>query len=165
MPDQDTNSESTQECEELSKRARQKARKMDCGQLLEKINELADKEKVGGGGTKGLKQRFRDYLGDDPTHGPEIEKQKRSLRTYIDEYVSRKPPCGDPPSEAYELSKRELPVPAPTQSDDRAKDSAKYAAEAGAGLGLAYITYRVIRMLPSLLPPLWETIPVNLAIP
>ncbi|WP_263409587.1 RHS repeat-associated core domain-containing protein [Terriglobus tenax] len=32
------------------------------------------------------------------------------------------------------------------------------------GLG-GYITYRVIRMLPSLLPPLWETIPANLALP
>ena len=29
----------------------------------------------------------------------------------------------------------------------------------------AYITYRVIRMIPSLFPPLWETIPANLAIP
>jgi RHS repeat-associated protein len=32
------------------------------------------------------------------------------------------------------------------------------------GLG-AYITYRVARMIPSLFPPLWETIPANAAIP
>lgn len=32
------------------------------------------------------------------------------------------------------------------------------------GLG-TYITYRVIRMIPSLFPPLWETIPANAAIP
>lgn len=28
-----------------------------------------------------------------------------------------------------------------------------------------YVTYRVIRMIPSLFPPLWWTIPGNLAIP
>ncbi|MBI3546203.1 MAG: hypothetical protein HY081_06375 [Gammaproteobacteria bacterium] len=31
--------------------------------------------------------------------------------------------------------------------------------------GAAYIIYRCIRMLPSLAPPLWPTIPPNLAIP
>jgi RHS repeat-associated protein len=29
----------------------------------------------------------------------------------------------------------------------------------------AYVIYRVVRMLPSLLPPLWETIPLNAAVP
>jgi hypothetical protein len=31
--------------------------------------------------------------------------------------------------------------------------------------GTAYIVYRCIRMIPSLLPPLWPTIPANAAIP
>ncbi|HTV58669.1 MAG TPA: hypothetical protein VMJ93_07335 [Verrucomicrobiae bacterium] len=36
----------------------------------------------------------------------------------------------------------------------------------GVGVGVGgYITYRVIRMIPSLFPPLWETIPANAAIP
>ena len=34
----------------------------------------------------------------------------------------------------------------------------------GAGVA-AYAAYRVVRMLPSLLPPLWWTIPANAAIP
>jgi hypothetical protein len=33
------------------------------------------------------------------------------------------------------------------------------------GAGVGYGIYRVVRFLPSLLPPLWETIPFNLAIP
>jgi RHS repeat-associated protein len=33
------------------------------------------------------------------------------------------------------------------------------------GAGVGYGLYRVVRFLPSLLPPLWETIPFNLAIP
>ncbi len=32
-------------------------------------------------------------------------------------------------------------------------------------LGAGYITYRIIRMLPSLFPPLWPTIPINAAAP
>ena len=35
----------------------------------------------------------------------------------------------------------------------------------GAGAGAGYIIYRGIRMVPSLLPPLWWTIPENLVIP
>ncbi|SHJ09847.1 RHS repeat-associated core domain-containing protein [Clostridium amylolyticum] len=35
----------------------------------------------------------------------------------------------------------------------------------GAGVGGTYIAYRVVRMLPSLLPPLWWTIPENAVIP
>ena len=34
-----------------------------------------------------------------------------------------------------------------------------------AGTGAAYVTWRVVRMVPSLAPPLWGTIPVNLAVP
>jgi RHS repeat-associated protein len=44
-------------------------------------------------------------------------------------------------------------------------DLAKGAAATGAVVGTGYIIYRVIRMLPSLFPPLWETIPANLVIP
>ena len=44
-------------------------------------------------------------------------------------------------------------------------DGVKTVAKVGVGVGGAYIAYRVIRFLPSLFPPLWETIPVNLAVP
>jgi len=156
----DESTESVQQCEQFSKEARKKARDMDCDELLEKINELTSCERQGRSGTKGLEQRFRDYLGDDATHGPAIENQQRGLRTYIDEYVSRG--CGDPPSKAYEFANKPLPTPVPAPDNSK---KAGAAVKAGAVVGLGYITYRVIRMLPSLLPPLWETIPVNLAIP
>ena len=32
-------------------------------------------------------------------------------------------------------------------------------------VGTVYLIYRGVRMLPSLLPPLWWTIPANVAIP
>jgi hypothetical protein len=134
---------------------------MSCPELLEKIMELADREKPGRAGTKGLAQRFRDYLGDDATHGPFIVNQQRSLRTYLDEYVSRG--CGDPPPNAPELAERLLPAPAPT-SDDAAR-TARAAGIAAAGVGALYVAYRIVRMIPSLAPPLWPTIPANLAIP
>jgi RHS repeat-associated protein len=38
-------------------------------------------------------------------------------------------------------------------------------AKTAAGVGAAYVAYRCIRMLPSLAPPLWWTIPANAAIP
>ncbi|MCL1806599.1 MAG: hypothetical protein FWG31_02735 [Oscillospiraceae bacterium] len=47
-------------------------------------------------------------------------------------------------------------------------DWGQIATDAGkvvAGAGATYVTYRLIRLLPSLFPPLWPTIPANLAIP
>ena len=35
----------------------------------------------------------------------------------------------------------------------------------GAAISLGYLIYRGVRILPSLLPPLWWTIPANIAIP
>jgi len=37
--------------------------------------------------------------------------------------------------------------------------------EGAAAIGTGYLIYRGVRMLPSLAPPLWWTIPENLAIP
>jgi hypothetical protein len=41
----------------------------------------------------------------------------------------------------------------------------KVAVGAAAAVGTGYLIYRGIRMIPSLAPPLWWTIPANLAIP
>lgn len=40
-----------------------------------------------------------------------------------------------------------------------------YAAGAAVGVGVSYLAYRGIRMLPSLMPPLWGTIPANVVMP
>ena len=44
-------------------------------------------------------------------------------------------------------------------------DSATVIIGVGAGAGAAYVVYRVVRILPSLVPPLWWTIPANLVCP
>lgn len=61
--------------------------------------------------------------------------------------------CGGPP-----------PPPVPTEETcgDSCKDNAATVVVAG---GAAYIVYRCIRMIPSLFPPLWSTIPANVAAP
>ena len=41
----------------------------------------------------------------------------------------------------------------------------KNVAKAGVGAGVLYVGYRVVRMIPSLFPALWPTIPANLAVP
>jgi RHS repeat-associated protein len=42
---------------------------------------------------------------------------------------------------------------------------ARTAAKVGASIGLGYLVYRAARLVPSVLPPLWWTIPANVAIP
>jgi hypothetical protein len=49
--------------------------------------------------------------------------------------------------------------------EERSAESAKCACLVVGGVGLAYGAYRVCRMVPSLFPPLWWTIPGNLAMP
>ncbi len=53
------------------------------------------------------------------------------------------------------------PVPAP-MCDDDCRDTVATVVVAG---GTAYVIYRCARMVPSLFPPLWPTIPANLVVP
>ena len=53
----------------------------------------------------------------------------------------------------------------PKGSNGRAKRTVKNVAKAGVAIGAGYVIYRGIRLLPSLLPPLWWTIPGNVAVP
>jgi RHS repeat-associated protein len=48
---------------------------------------------------------------------------------------------------------------------ERASSTSSNVATAAGVAGALYITYRIVRMIPSLFPPLWETIPANIAIP
>lgn len=156
----DETDECIQKCPAQSKKAAKNSRKMSCAELLGKIKELTDGEKRGTeGGTKGLLQRFRDYRGDDDTHGPEIQKQQRSLRTYIKAYKDKG--CGDPPDDAEEVAERALPE----KVGDNDSSTVKTGAVVAGSVGLGYAAYRVIRFLPSLAPPLWWSIPENLVIP
>ena len=57
------------------------------------------------------------------------------------------------------------PEPVPVPSGSTASDVATGAAVVGASVGIGYLIYRGVRLIPSLAPPLWWTIPGNLAIP
>jgi RHS repeat-associated protein len=49
--------------------------------------------------------------------------------------------------------------------NDNQSEISTTAVKTGVVLTSGYLIYRIIRFLPSLFPPLWETIPANLAIP
>ncbi len=62
----------------------------------------------------------------------------------------------------------EVPDPdhAPESENRMCDGNCQQTATAAVGVGLAgYLLYRCVRMLPSLAPPLWPTIPLNAAIP
>jgi|GEM_PF-1784639 len=60
---------------------------------------------------------------------------------------------------------RTVPFPRTVPSGPSAEDVGKGVVVVGAGIGIGYLIYRGVRMVPSLFPPLWPTIPANLAIP
>ena len=58
-----------------------------------------------------------------------------------------------------------LPAPRAQLSEDGTNKALRTGAVLGGGAIVGYGVYRFIRFLPSLAPPLWPTIPANLAIP
>ena len=59
-----------------------------------------------------------------------------------------------------------IPTPAPSPAPEKeCKDCVKKAVVVVGAAGTTYLVYRCVRMIPSLLPPLWWTIPENLAVP
>jgi len=155
-----------------------------CEKLREKIDEYINRNKkeIDNEGTHGLVHRFREIksamerniygktvtdevMAKWETHTNEILRQQNKLREALEE--SRENGCGDPPPGAWSWAERDVPVP--RQIAAEAGIPWNDVLVTGAGLGLAaaagYALYRVIRFLPSLYPPLWWTIPKNLAIP
>ena len=72
--------------------------------------------------------------------------------------------AGDPHAHDWDWSKARPRQPGRSLTPEE-KKALKRTGEGAAALGTGYIIYRVVRMLPSLAPPLWETLPLNLAIP
>lgn len=140
-----------------------------CAKILAKIKDLISKNKheFGGKGTHGLDHRFRELIsalgrGDlsrYTTHVDEIVHQQNNLKRELEKYD--KNGCGSPPPGAWSISLRRVPTPS-DYGIKVDKDLLMKGAAAGAGL---YVLYRVIRFIPSLLPPAWPTIPANLVIP
>ncbi|MBS0126060.1 hypothetical protein KB874_18395 [Aestuariicoccus sp. KMU-90] len=140
------------------------------------IDELINRDKhaEGGGGTHGLRHRFGEQINGQngpgtpswDTHDQAIRNQQRGLRRRLEEWQQNN--CGPPPPGAWQWATR--PAPQPSEWVDpnpgpSTREVATYAAGGAAAVGAGYLLYRGIRMLPSLFPPLWGTIPANLAIP
>lgn len=147
----------------------------DCQSLLEKIKEFINT----------IKGRFYDLVNDEkglqwdhwsvgdahPEYGSveghqqQYRNWQQGLRNRLNEWNTNN--CGDGlPVDAWEWSSKLAPNPAPrTRPADNTKRNIETGAEVvGGAIGL-YLLYRGLRMLPSLLPPLWWTIPANAAIP
>ncbi|WP_442920707.1 hypothetical protein [Massilia sp. DD77] len=55
--------------------------------------------------------------------------------------------------------------PPPTAPAEACGETCKKTATVVVAGGTAYMVYRCLRMVPSLLPPIWPTIPANAVIP
>jgi hypothetical protein len=154
-----------------------------CKELLDKIMEYIsrDKRPLGNNGTHGLKHRFPEQINgrNGPgtaswtNHENEIKNQQKNLEKKLKEY--EKKGCGDPPPGAWDWATRPVPKPEewkgpltlpPEDAPLISRENLETGAKVGlVGIGL-YATYRIIRMIPSVVfPPLWPTIPANAAIP
>ena len=142
-----------------------------CAQLLKEINELMyrDKRLHNNGGTHGLVHRFKEQINGQngpgtnswKTHEDTICDQQKGLRCRLQAYAQKG--CGGPPPNAWSLATK--PVPTSKEWQGGNGNIAKNAGKAAVGIGAGYLIYRGIRMIPSLAPPLWPTIPANAAIP
>ena len=84
---------------------------------------------------------------------------KQEIAEAYAEWVSR----GSPTGGKCDNTPPPPPVPVPTEScGESCKDKVATVVIAG---GTTYVVYRCLRMVPSLFPPLWPTIPANAAIP
>ncbi len=159
----------------------------ECAALRKKIDELISRNKHDpaapnfGKGRHGLEHRFREIIsnlrkyyaeGWDPeklqkakTHLNEIVEAKDDLASALRQL--RDKGCGDPPPGGWSWATRDVKEfeNAIDKASDGLGDAAKVAGGALAGAGAAYLAYRVVRMIPSLFPPLWGTIPLNSALP
>ncbi|HYJ85634.1 MAG TPA: RHS repeat-associated core domain-containing protein, partial [Pyrinomonadaceae bacterium] len=103
----------------------------------------------------------------------------RCQALYAAKCPEKKPDCPVPdpaPAPAPAPSASPLPGPVPQPhpypvgkgpggSPGGIPKGVKVAGGVVAGVGAGYLIYRGLRMIPSLFPPLWPTIPANLAIP
>jgi RHS repeat-associated protein len=111
-------------------------------------------------------EQFRKLMArkNDPGHESQLSDRCRELEKYLEgacpvdkhlyaELMSQMNQCRD------RFPGRFPAAVSPTEGDD---DSV---ARVVVGAGGAYLIYRGVRLVPSLFPPLWPTIPVNAALP
>lgn len=91
----------------------------------------------------------------------QFQDTQRGLRNRLNDYNGRG--CGPPPpADAWRYATMETPQAAP-RPEPTQDNTARNVAIAGAGVGVGYVVYRIIRLIPSLFAP--PTLIPNLAIP
>jgi RHS repeat-associated protein len=110
-------------------------------------NNLYKNRKTGTNSWEGHQQKYRDV--------------QQELKDKIDEYKNSG--CEDKNGQLPKEVEDWANTPAPEKP--RRYRQGEMAIKIGGGAVAAYGLYRGIRLLPSLFPPLWWTIPVNLATP
>ncbi|MEP3054532.1 hypothetical protein [Ascidiaceihabitans sp.] len=145
-----------------------------CEAIRKKIDEYINRDKraAGNGGTHGLVHRFREQINGASgpgtrgwdTHHKAITDQQRGLGKLLKKL--EKNFCGPPPPGARNWAER--PAPQPSEWVDpnpgiTPGGAAKVVAGGAATVGIGYLIYRGIRMIPSLFFP--PSIPFNAAIP
>lgn len=103
------------------------------------------------------KYGFRSITGERQ----QFEDRQKGLRNRLNDYNQEG--CGDPPPDAWKWATMETPTADP--KPETGLDAKTVAVGGLAGLGVGYLVYRGIRMIPSLFPPLWWSIPANAAAP
>lgn len=143
------------------------------------------------GGTKGDEkqndERWSRHSGDrekkpkdkecpTPETKGEREERERRERTEAEarRYADRNPgttgqpvtPPSDPAGDPVPPAPPQPPAPAPAPPVVNPNNNLAVAGGVAAGVGVGYLIYRGVRMLPSLVvPPLWPTIPANVVVP
>lgn len=103
-----------------------------------------------------------DY-GSVEGHQDQFRDRQRGLRRRLNDWNSNN--CGGGlPADAWDWATQPAPNPTPRPNPAVQRATETVAVGVGVGVGL-YVAYRVVRMIPSLFPPLWWTIPGNAAIP
>lgn len=107
-------------------------------------------------------------------HQQQFRNKQINLRRLLQDWDTNN--CGPGlPSDAWNWATRPVPAPRPvappststprTGDEITTQDVVDTAAKGVTAAATLYIAYRVVRMLPSLLPPLWWTIPANAVAP
>jgi RHS repeat-associated protein len=138
---------------------------MNCNELRDRIAERLDE----------LHKRYQDLREDvqnlPPTgtmsiegHQQQFRAKQANLRELLEAYDKQN--CGGGlPCDAWKWATMPAPEPAGVPGQVIKMDTLNVSAKTAAAIGGGYLFYRGIRMLPSLIPPLWPTIPANAICP
>lgn len=138
----------------------------DCNELAKQIKKFLNS----------LQRRARQIMQNlGNLEGPSLDiytnrfqEEQQGLRNRLDEWNTGN--CGGPgptaqiPENAWKWATDPPPPPGISPTADRSQ-LVQVATGVAVTIGVAYVLYRIVRMVPSLAPPLWWTIPVNVAVP